>query len=108
MCQPTKLFDKILHVEVEGVNDGTSRLVVIVIDSYGGETASDLALLKHVHLDFRAKVLPQEMGCGTASYPSSDHSWRTEDQSQRQRRSVKSECGSEEKCVIKLMTINHT
>ncbi|TNN66452.1 hypothetical protein EYF80_023360 [Liparis tanakae] len=76
------LFDKLLHVEVEGVNDGTSRLVVVVINGYSGKTASDRPLLKHVYLDLRAKVLPQEMGCGTASYPRPDHRWSTEDRSQ--------------------------
>lgn len=63
-------------MEVEGVNDGSSRLVVFVIDGYGGETTSDLSLLEHVHLDLRAKVLPQEMCCGTATYPRPDHRWR--------------------------------
>lgn len=71
---PTKLFDKLLHVEVERVDDGASGLVVIVIDCYRGEATSDLSLFKHVHLNLRAEVLPQEMSCGTASNPSPDHS----------------------------------
>lgn len=54
----------------------------MMIDGHGGETASDLPLLKHVHLDLGAKVLPQEIGRGAASYPRPDHRWSTEDQSQ--------------------------
>ena len=56
--KPTQHFDKLLHVEIERVNDGTSGLVVIVIDGDGGETTSNLPLLKHVHLDLGPKVLP--------------------------------------------------
>lgn len=75
MCvrEPTELFDKLLHVEVEGVNDGSSRLVVVMVDGYSGETASDVALFKHIHLDLRTKVLPQEVSRGAASYPCPDH-----------------------------------
>lgn len=78
--KPTQHFDKLLHVEVEGVNDGTSGLVVMVIDGDGGETTSNLPLLKHIHLDLGPKVLPQEMGRGAASYPRPDHRWSTENQ----------------------------
>lgn len=63
-------------MEVEGVNNRASRLVVVVIDGHSGQTASDLPLLEHIHLDLWAKVLPQKMGCCTASYPRTDHSWR--------------------------------
>lgn len=95
VCKPTELFDKLLHVEVEGVNDGASRLVVVMIDGYSGKAASDLPLLEHVHLDLRAKVLAHEMGRGAASYPRPDHRWSAEDQSQPQTGSVKLECGLE-------------
>lgn len=70
----TELFDELLHVEVEGVDDGAPRLVVIVVDCYSCEPASDLALLVHVHLHIRAKVLAKEMGGGAASNPCSNHS----------------------------------
>lgn len=75
VCKPTELFDKLLHMEVEGVDDGSSRLVVIVIDGYGGETTSNLTLFKHIHLYLWAEVLPQEVGCGTASYTCPHHRW---------------------------------
>lgn len=78
-------------MEIEGVNDGSSRLVVIVIDSHSGKAASDLPLLIHIHLDLGAKVLPEEMGCSTASYSCPDHRCIAEDQSQRQKGSVKSD-----------------
>lgn len=73
VCKPTKLFDKLLHMEVEGVDDGASRFVVVVIDGYGGKATSNLSLLKHVHLNFRAEMLPQEVGRGTASYACPNH-----------------------------------
>lgn len=66
-------------MEVERVNDGTSRLVVVVIDGHSSKSASDLPLLEHINLDLWAKVLPQKMGCCTASYPCPDHSWSTDD-----------------------------
>lgn len=69
----TELLDEVLHVKVEGVNDGTSRLVVIVIDGHGGQATSDLSLLVHINLDLRAKVLAQEMRSGAASNPCTDH-----------------------------------
>ena len=78
VSKPTKLFDKLLHVEVEGVNDGTSRLIVIVIDGHSGETTPDFTLFEHIDLYLRAKVLPQEVGRGTATYPCPDHRWITE------------------------------
>lgn len=66
-------------MQVEGVNNGTPRLIVVVIDGYSGEAASNRSLLKDIHLDLRAKVLPQEMGCGAASYTRPDHRWSRDD-----------------------------
>lgn len=62
----TELFHKLLHVKVEGVDDGTPRLIVVVIDCHRGEAAAHIAFLKHVQLDLRAEVLPQEV-CGRAA-----------------------------------------
>lgn len=72
------------------MNNGTTRLIVMVIDGYSGETTSDLPLLKYVNLDLRAKVLPQEMGRGAASYPGPDHRWNTDDSEPMTERGVKS------------------
>lgn len=72
------------------MNNGTTRLIVLVIDGYSGETTSDLPLLKYVNLDLRAKVLPQEMGRGAASYPCPDHRWNADDSEPMTERGVKS------------------
>lgn len=86
------------------MNDGTARLIVVVVNGYSGKTASDLRLLKHVYLDLRPEVLPQEMGCGAASYPRPDHRCSTEDQ----RRIVTTQYVFEGKFGGNLMTLNQT
>ena len=67
-------------MQVEGVDDGASRLIVIVIDGYSSETTSNVTLFENVHLHLGAKVLPQEMGRGAASNPRADHRWMTNGQ----------------------------
>lgn len=66
-------------MKVEGVYDGAPRLVVMVIDRHCGEAASHLPFLKHVDLDLRAKVLPQEVCRGAASDTGPDNRWAERD-----------------------------
>lgn len=66
-------------MKVEGVYDGAPRLIVMVIDRHCGETASHLPFLKHVDLDLRAKVLPQEVCRGATSDTSPDNRWAEKD-----------------------------
>lgn len=60
-----------------------------MIDGYGGETASDLPLLKNINLDLGTKVLPQKMGRGAASYTGSNHRCSTDDSQPRTEKGVK-------------------
>lgn len=39
--QLTQLLDKVLHVQVEGMNDGSTGLVVLVVHSDSGQTTPD-------------------------------------------------------------------
>ena len=65
----TQLFDEVLHMPVEGVNDRPPRLVVLMVDRHRRETAPNLTLLEHVDADLGAKVLAQEVGGSRSSDP---------------------------------------
>ena len=56
-------------MEIEGVNDGASGFVVIVIDSDCGKSTPDLLLLEHINLDLWSEMLAQEVGCRGTTDP---------------------------------------
>lgn len=57
----TQSVHKVLHVQVERVNDASSRLIIVSSDVRSGQTTSYSVRLKHFDLDRWTKLLSQEI-----------------------------------------------
>lgn len=64
-------------MQVEGVNDGSPGLVILMVDGNRGQPPSDGAILENVDAHLWSEVLAQEMGRSCTTDPSSDYSCNT-------------------------------